>query len=310
MLTPRAPPPSLRPRFVGPEVVYLNGSIVPAAEAKISVFDRGFLFGDAVYELVRTFDRVPLAMHAHVARLGASLRSILLGAFDPEEFRTIVNALLDATDLRDANIYLQISRGASASRQHVPDESTVPTVLGIATPAPSLAALTKPEKATAVTAEDQRWLRCDIKAITLLPNVLAVMNAHEHGASEAILLRNGLVSEGTHSNVLTVIEGALVTPPIDGDPSILHGTMRKLAIDAARDLGILIEERPITLAELLAADEIALTSSRKIMHVLTKLDGAAVGTGGGMIFERIFTRMRDSIQQVIDNIGNALPAAR
>jgi D-alanine transaminase len=298
----------LRRHVVGPEVVYLNGTIVPAAEARVSVFDRGFLFGDGVYELVRTFEGIPLAMNAHVARLKASLASIQLDAFDAEEYRRIVDVLLEATGLANADIYLQISRGASTSRQHVPTENMSPTVLGIATAGPSIDSLKCASRTTAVTAPDHRWQRCDIKAITLLPNILAAMEANASGASEAILLRDGFVSEGTHSNVLIVANGTVLTPPLAEGHSILQGTMRGLATSAATDLGIPIAERRISRLELENADEIALTSSRKIMHLVETLDGKSVPMGE--IFEQIFIRMRDSIQQVIDNNANALPAAR
>lgn len=291
-----------------PRVVYLNGSIVPAAEASVSVFDRGFLFGDAVYELVRTFDGVPLAMNAHVARLKASLASIQLHAFDAETFRTVVEQLLEATGLQNADVYIQVSRGASHIREHVPSSDLLPTVFAMATPGPSIDSLHTAPLTSAITSPDTRWRRCDIKATTLLPNILAAMEAHAVGASEAILFRDGFVSEGTHSNVLIVSEGAVVTPPVDETPSILRGTMRGLATMAASDLGIPVIERAISLADLKSAEEIALTSSRKILHVVETLDGERVH--GGEIFERVFTRMRASIQEVIDNNAKALPAAR
>lgn len=291
-----------------PKVIYLNGAIIPAADARVSVFDRGFLFGDAVYELARTFDGVPIAMNAHIARLKASLDSIQLHSFDAETFRTIVDALLEATGLQDADIYIQVSRGASERREHVPSSDLSPTVFAMAMPGPSIGSLQTVTRTAAITSPDQRWRRCDIKATTLLPNILAAMDAHAVGASEAILIRDGFVSEGTHSNVLIVSDGVVVTPPVDDTPSILRGTMRGLATMAATDLGIPVVERAISVAHLKGAEEIALTSSRKILHVVEMLDGVPVQSSE--IFSRVFTRMRASIQEVLDNNSNALPAAR
>ena len=291
-----------------PKVIYLNGAIIPAVDASVSVFDRGFLFGDAVYELARTFDGVPIAMNAHIARLKASLDSIQLHSFDAETFRTIADALLEATGLQDADIYIQVSRGASERREHVPSSDLSPTVFAMAMPGPSIGSLQTVTRTAAITSPDQRWRRCDIKATTLLPNILAAMDAHAVGASEAILIRDGFVSEGTHSNVLIVSDGVVVTPPVDDTPSILRGTMRGLATMAATDLGIPVVERAISVAHLKGAEEIALTSSRKILHVVEMLDGVPVQSSE--IFSRVFTRMRASIQEVLDNNSNALPAAR
>ncbi|MCH2161796.1 MAG: aminotransferase class IV [Phycisphaerales bacterium] len=293
-----------------PAVVHLDGEITPTANARVHVFDRGFLFGDGVYELVRVFAGTPLAMSAHVRRLGQSLDAARIRGFDPEQYRRIVDDLLAEQGLEDATVYIQVTRGPETRRHHVPAEDIAPTVFAFALPAPPLETLEHPTTAEVILLPDERWHRCEIKAIGLMPNVLAGMQADQDGASEAILHRDGLVSEGTHSNVLLAIDGVLVTPPAFSAPSILDGTMRNLAIDVAREAGMAVEERPVPVEELRQAEEIALTSSRKILHVVTRLDDRPLpgkNEAGSMMHE-VFTRMRDAIAATV--VGRGIPAAR
>lgn len=294
-----------------PSVVYLNGKVVPFQDASINVLDRGFLFGDGVYELVRVFSDVPLAMDAHVQRLGGSLDAIGISGFDPHEYHTIVKQLLAKTKLRDACVYLQVTRGVGLTRDHLPSEDTPPTVFAMATPCASVDTLELPQQTRAILCPDERWVRCEIKAITLLPNVLAMRRAHEHGATEAILHRDGVLTEGTSSNVLLVIDGAVVTPPIKDTHSILHGTMRTLALKAAVDLGFKVHERPVTLDELPHASEMALTSSRRLLHVISHLDDTALAGAQPSedVFSAVFTRMRDLILLAIEDRDRAMQLA-
>ena len=141
-----------------PAVVYLNGKVVPFQDANINVLDRGFLFGDGVYELVRVFSDVPLAMDAHVQRLGASLDAIGISGFDPLEYHTIVTKLLAATQLRDACVYLQVTRGGGPTRDHLPSEGTPPTVFAMATPCSSVDTLDLPQQTRAILCPDERWV--------------------------------------------------------------------------------------------------------------------------------------------------------
>ena len=278
-------------------MAWLNGELIPTQDVRISPFDRGFLFGDGVYEMVRVFGGTPIAMDAHEARLAKSLQATRIKGFDASHYTTIVNQLLSVEHLLDATVYLQITRGADINRRHLPDPSVPPTVFAFALPAPSVEHLSSLTSTRVILKPDERWHHCEIKAIGLLPNVLAMMQADEHGASEAILHRHGLISEGTHSNLLIAVDDALVTPPSHAAPSILDGTMRRMALDAAREIGIPVQERPLHVDELRNAGEIALTSSRKILHAVSHVDDHPVGRPEeeNQIMSKVFTRMRDSI---------------
>lgn len=280
-----------------PGMAWLNGEIIPTEEVRISPFDRGFLFGDGVYEMVRVFGGTPIAMDAHERRLAESLRATRINGFAASNYRLIVNQLLAEEQLLDATVYLQVTRGADINRQHLPDPNVPPTVFAFALPAPSVEHLSSLTSTRVILKPDERWHHCEIKAIGLLPNVLAMMQADEHGASEAVLHRHGLISEGTHSNLLVVADDALVTPPTHAAPPILDGTMRRMALSAAREIGIPVQERPLHVDELLNAGEIALTSSRKILHAVSHLDDRPVGRPEeeNPIMGKVFTRMRDRI---------------
>ncbi len=293
----------LEPR---PRHVLLGDSIVPAREARISPFDRGFLFGDGVYEMVRVFDRVPLSIQAHQERLATSLSEIGISGFDARRYSSIVDRLLIAEDLRDACVYLQITRGCEIPRRHVPMTALTPTVFAYAVPSPSLADLEGPTVTTAILRPDDRWHRCDLKTIGLLPNVMAAALAVDAGSTEAILHRDGMISEGSHSNVLACIEGRLVTPKAGPFRGILPGTMLALATESARAAGIPLECRPLSASELLRADEVAITSSRRILHAISSIDGRSLP--GGPIFARLFDRMAASIATAV--AGEPTAAAR
>lgn len=259
--------------------VWLNGRLVPAAEATISVFDRGFLFGDGVYELVRYFNGVGLDLRGHVHRLRRSLAHIGIRAFNADDLAMIGQRLVRASGLEDAAVYLQVTRGAGADRRHVPSPDLVPTVFACITEAPPLSAMVGPEELRGRTLEDCRWTLCHIKCTSLLGNILSIMNASAQGADEAILHRHGLVAEGSHTNVFVVKDGVLATPAIDEQPPILHGVTREMVVRVARDCGVTVEMRPVTLAELQAADEVFITSTRKIIAAITQLDDHSVGSG-------------------------------
>lgn len=259
--------------------IWLNDRIVADTDAHVSVLDRGFLFGDGVYELVRFFNGVGVQMGDHVARLRRSLRETRIVGFEASELPRICDLLLAAEGLRDASVYLQVTRGAAATRAHLPAPGLRPTVVAMASPLPSLLAFDRPDPVRAALREDPRWRRCDIKGISLLGNILAAMSGAEGGADETILHRDGLVGEGATTNVVALIDGELVTPPIDSEPPILHGVTRLLAFAAAEDLQTTIRQRPIRVDELRTAQEIMVTSSRRIVAPVTHLDGAAVASG-------------------------------
>jgi len=277
--------------------VFLNGSILDERDAHISVLDRGFLFGDGVYELLRYFDGYGVGVDVHARRLARSLSLARIEGFDAAELGAIARTLLDANNLRDGVVYLQVTRGAGRVRAHVPTERLTPTVFAMATAAEPIAALTAPSEVKVVTAEDMRWKLCEIKTLSLMGNILHLLDADAHGANEAILHRDGFVGEGAYSNVALVMDGRLVTPPIAEDPPILHGTARADLLAAARAAGIPAEIRKIRLAELRSADELMITSSRRLVSAATALDGAPVGDGrAGPVTRALFAQMRADIE--------------
>ena len=283
-----------------PVKLHLNGHLVDERDAHISVLDRGFLFGDGVYELMRFFDGHGVGVDAHARRLARSLELARIRGFDATRLGAICDALLEANGLRDAVVYLQVTRGAGRVRAHVPTEPLVPTVVAIASPAEPIASLTAPQEVAAITAEDMRWRLCEIKTLSLMGNILHLLDADAQGANEALLHRDGFVGEGAYSNLAIVRHGVLTTTPIAEEPPILHGTARADLLAAARHAGIPAEIRRIALAELADADEIMITSSRRLVSAVTRLDGRPVRDGhAGPVTRALFGQMRDDIAATI-----------
>lgn len=280
-----------------PALVHLNGRLVPGHEARISVWDRGFLLGDGVYEFVRYFAGVGAALDLHEARLARSLALTGIAGFAPASLARISRDLLEANGLRDAGVYLQVTRGAGTTRSHMPTPGLEPTVFAFASPSAPIEAFTQPESMRAIVRPDMRWHRCEIKTIALAGNVLALMEAQAAGAEECILVRDGLVGEGAYTNAAIVRGGTLVTPPVDdGAAPVLHGTMRHWMLDAARDAGIPAEVRRIREEELRAADEVLVQSSRRLVAAVTHLDGTQVGGGTpGPACRALFGAMRERV---------------
>jgi D-alanine transaminase len=280
--------------------VHLNGRLIDERDAHVSVLDRGFLFGDGVYEVVRFFARHGVGLDAHATRLARSLSLARIDAarhgFDPHALGRLCASLLEANALEDAIVYLQVTRGAARSRSHVPTEPLAPTVFAMATPAPPLSSLVAPQEIAAVTAEDTRWTRCEIKTTALMGNILHLLEAADSGAAESILHRGGIVGEGAYSNVAIVTRGVLATPPIDEEPPILHGTARADMLRAARAAGIPSEVRSIALEELATADEVMITSSSRLVSAVVRLDDRAVGDAKcGPLTARLFAAMKTDI---------------
>lgn len=262
-------------------LVYLNGDFVPLNEAKISVMDRGFLFGDGVYEVIPVYGGRPLRLTEHLTRLGNSLAAIRMASpLAAEEWAAIFERLI--VGAHDQSIYLQVTRGVAPKRDHAIPPDVTPTVFAMCTPIAPLPTA----GIRAVTVTDIRWLRCDIKAITLLANVLLKQEALDCDATEAVLIRDGFAVEGAASNLFALIDGTLVTPPKGRE--LLPGVTRDLVLELAIEHGVQAVERPIALAELKTAPEVWLTSStREIMPVI-ELDGATVGTGvPGALWEQV-----------------------
>ena len=286
-------------------LVWLNGAIVSEERARVSPFDRGFLFGEGVYEVVRFFEGVPVAMPHHEERLAGSLAAIGADPTLATRLGEIFGALLDANRLGDAMAYLQITRGGVPGRRAHRHEAGAcdPTIFGFVSPAPPLADCVEPEAIAAATHPDERWRRCDIKSTNLLGNVLAMEASRDDGVAETILHRDGLVAEGASSSVFAVVRGELATPPLGGDRPILEGTMRRMAIDLWRECGGVVEERPLPLESLADAEEILITSSRRLVSAVASLDGRRVGGGG------VGPLARSLQERFVAAIRRGLPAA-
>ena len=259
-----------------PMNVWLNGRIVPSSDARVSVFDRGFLFGDGVYELVRFFGSRPVGMGMHVARLERSLELSHISGFDAHTFPSICDSLMRDAGLDNAAVYLQVTRGAASVRTHLPPDGLAPTVFAYAMPCAGIEELSTLHLCAAGLVPDRRWERCEIKTVALMGNILGMLECRSHGAEEAIFHRRGLVSEGASTNVFIVREGRMATPPVDSDPPILHGVMRARMIEACIDAGIPCTVRPVPVDELKAADEILLSASKRMLSSVATLDGAPV----------------------------------
>ena len=261
------------------QTVYLNGQYYPIEEAKISPQDRGFLFGDGIYEVIPVFNKKLFEFDAHLTRLNNGLAAIsIANPLSSKEWQDILNKLIQTHPWDNQFIYLQVTRGVQLERNHLPDDCLTPSVYAYTNPLLPVSDYIIKNGIKAITLEDIRWLRCDIKAITLLPNVMMKIAAKQQGADDAILInRDGLISEGTASNVFIVQNGKLLTPPTSN--KILPGITRLVIENIARDHDITILEQELTLTDLEKADEIWLTSSTKDALPVCQLNGKAVGTG-------------------------------
>lgn len=256
------------------KTVYLNGDYLPLSEAKISVLDRGFLFGDGIYEVIPAYSGRLFRLQEHLLRLENSLNSIRLdNPHTREQWAEILQPLL--TGEQDQYIYLQITRGVAAKRDHAFPEHTVPTVFAMCSPIVPLTGLDRGVRA--ITLDDNRWGQCNIKAITLLPNILHRQRAIDQGCAEAILVKKGHVTEGAASNLFAVLDNVLVTPPKGSD--ILPGITRDLILEIAQVHHIAHREDLIPLEALRSAREIWLTSSTREIIPVVELDSEPVANG-------------------------------
>ncbi|QXP85241.1 D-amino acid aminotransferase [Methylococcus sp. ANG] len=268
-------------------LVYLNGEFLPLDQARVSVLDRGFLFGDGVYEVIPVYGGRPLRLGEHLRRLDDSLRGIrMTSPLSRAEWAEIVGRLIDGVN--DQSVYLQVTRGAGPGRDHSIPVGVWPTVFAMSSPIAQVPAA----GARAITLDDIRWRWCNIKAITLLPNVLLRQEAVDKGCAEAVLVRDGHVTEGTASNVFAVIDGVIVTPP--KGPELLPGITRDLVLELAQADGLRARERRIGLEEFRGADEIWITSSTREVLPVIELDGRPVGRGTpGRVWERVSVLYQD-----------------
>lgn len=268
-------------------IVYLDGRFLPLEEARVSVLDRAFLFGDGAYEFIPVYARFPFRLKQHLRRLQATLDGLRIrNPLSDGEWTQIFETLIARNEPADQSVYLQVTRGADAKRHHGFPQGVAPTVFVMTEPR----SLPPPEQVengvAAVTAADFRWLRCDLKTTSLLANCLLRQHAMEHGCAETILFRDGLLTEGSASNVLVVRDGILRAPP--RSPLMLAGITYDLVLELAQAHGLTHEVRPVREEEVRRADELWLTSSSKEVLAVATLDGQPVGSGRpGPIFRQM-----------------------
>ena len=261
------------------EPVYLNGRFLPLAEAHVSPLDRGFLYGDGVYEVVPVYSRQPFRITEHLKRMQATLDGIQLrNPLPTAEWQAVIMQLIAQAPWEDQSIYLQVTRGADDKRDHAfPPASVQPTVFAFASPMIMPSAETRAQGVTAISVADQRWARCDLKVLSLLANVLARQEAVAQGCAEALLIRDGYLKEGAASNIFIVKDGLLIAPP--KTQLMLPGITYDVILELAAQHGQPLAVREIAEAELRTADEVWMTSSTKEILAITTLDGQPVGTG-------------------------------
>ncbi|MBS0448963.1 MAG: D-amino acid aminotransferase [Proteobacteria bacterium] len=274
---------------------YLNGELVPVRDAKVSVLDRGFIFGDGVYEVVPAYGAKLFRFDEHMARLNRSLAKLRIA--NPlaaerwlELARELVAALHGATGAADQLVYIQVTRGV-ALRDHVMPADLEPTVFMMVNPMKPASAEQRHQGVACISARDFRWERADIKSISLLGNVMARQMSADHNAVETILFRNGFLTEASSSNVWVVQEGAVLGPP--KSEHVLEGIRYELIRELCEDVGIAFNLRPIPEADVASADELLLSSATKEVLPITSLDGTPIGHGAlrgkpGPVYARLY----------------------
>jgi len=273
-------------------IVYLNGRFLPIEEAKIPVLDRGFIYGDGVYELIPVYKRRPFRLPQHLARLQHSLDGIRLANPHTEaEWTSIVSELVARQPFEDQGVYFQVTRGV-AKRDHTFPAGVAATVFMMGNPLSTPSAEQVEKGVAVVTADDNRWQRCDLKTISLVGNVLMRQLAADAGAVETVMFRDGNLTEASASNVLVVMHGVIVAPPKDN--LILPGITYGAVYEFARAAGMPFEMRPLSRAEVQAADEMWLSSSTKEVIAVTTMDGRPFSTGiPGPVFRKMYALFQE-----------------
>ncbi|MCB1958949.1 MAG: D-amino acid aminotransferase [Rhodocyclaceae bacterium] len=259
-------------------VCYLNGQWQDLAEARISPMDRGFLFGDGVYEVIPAYSGRLFRLDEHLRRLERTLAAI--GMDNPHErsaWRDIVRELVDRNPWPDQSVYLQVTRGVGAVRNHAYPVGVEPTVFLMSEPLVGLDAATRAAGVAAVSAADFRWLRCDLKTVSLLANCMLKQVAAEKGCTETVLFRDGFLTEGAASSIFVVLDGVLLAPP--KSHLMLPGVTYDVVLELARDQGMPHQVREVLEEEVRSADELWMTSSTKEVLPITRLDDRPVGKG-------------------------------
>jgi D-alanine transaminase len=279
-------------------MVYLNGQFLPIEEAKVPVLDRGFIFGDGVYEVVPVYSRVPFRLDEHLARLERSLAETKIrNPHRRDEWRALIYRLVDAQDFEDQGVYFQVTRGV-AKRDHAFPKNAEPTVFIMSNPLVNPPREHVARGGAAISAADNRWLRCDIKSTSLIGNCLLRELSSEAGGSETILFRDGKLTEASASNVFVVKRGVVSAPPKSN--LILPGITYDVVVELARANGIPLELREVTEAEVRGADELWVTSSSKEVFPIVELDRKPIGEGRpGPVFQRMYALYQEFKQKVM-----------
>ncbi|MFN3884050.1 MAG: D-amino acid aminotransferase [Rhodocyclaceae bacterium] len=282
---------------------YLDGRFLPLEAARVSPMDRGFLFGDGVYEVIPVYSRQPFRLDEHLDRLQRSLDAIrLANPLERDEWHAIVARLVAAAEWDDQSVYLQVTRGPMAIRNHAFPESVTPTVFGLVEPLTTPSAEQVEQGVAAVSAADFRWLRCHVKATSLLANCLLRQMAIDAGCAETVMFRDGILTEGAASNIFVVNNGTLLAP--QKNHLMLTGITYDIVLELAARHGLPVEVRDICDAEVRAADELWLTSSTKEVLPIVELDGRKIGnsqTAGrpGPVFRQMYRWYQDFKQTVM-----------
>lgn len=275
------------------EIVYLNGELTPLSEARVPVLDRGFIFGDGVYEVVPIYAGKPFRLPQHLARLARSLDTI--GIPNPHtdaQWMALIDRVVQANGLADQMVYIQVTRGV-ARRTHAFPKTVTPTVLIMTNPMLLPSAAMREKGVACVTAQDKRWLHCQVKSTSLLGNVLAAQNAVENDATETIQFRDGMLTEASASNVWVVSKGRVSAPPKDN--LILEGIRYGWMEELCAALDISLEARRISQDEVMGADEVLLTSASKEILPVVTIDGKTIGDGApGPVFKKLYAAYQDA----------------
>ena len=276
-------------------MIYLNGDWMPIEEAKIPVLDRGFIFGDGIYEVIPVYGRKPFCAEGHLARMRRSLDAVRIrNPYSEARWNELIAEMIRRQPFDNQAVYFQITRGV-AKRDHAFPADTQPTVFMMSNPLATPSEEAYAKGVSCITAQDNRWLRCDIKSTSLLGNVLMRQLAADQDAIETVMFRDGFLSEASASNVLVIKDGVIASPQKDN--LMLGGITLDATIDLARQTGMPLEMRPISEAQVRAADELWLSSATKEVLAITRLDGKPVGHGAGAGKPGpLFARMRAAYQ--------------
>jgi len=277
-----------------PNIAWLNGKFLPLEEATVSIEDRGFQFGDGIYEVIRVYGGKPFRLDEHLSRLAQSAQAISIPlTIEAKEWKAFIREGLERSTYSECKVYIQVTRGV-APREHLFPETTRPTSVMTFREMADLPAQLNQQGVSVITLPDLRWARCSVKSLNLLPNILAKQQANEAGAFEALLIKDGMVTEGTSSNVILVKDEAFLTPALN--EQLLAGVTRQAVLELARNDGKVVEERPVKEEELKQADELFLIGTTIEVLPITKLNGVSVGNGAP---GEVTKQMRKKFQALI-----------